>query len=79
MKKYTVFQEHLQKRTIPWPVISQRLSISRTTTSKWAAGIIYPHKPHADLLIALFSNYGVKLDYNDLYQNILVTQTDLAS
>ena len=75
-KTCTVFQSYLLKRTIPWPVISQRLGVDRTAPSKWARGVIFPNKPNADELIKLFSDYGVELDYNDLYQAI---QMDEAS
>lgn len=75
-KTCTVFQGYLLKRTIPWPVISQRLGVDRTAPSKWARGVIYPNKPNADELIRLFGEYGIELDYNDLYQ---IIQMDEAS
>ncbi len=64
------------KRTIPWPVITKRLGVDRTAPAKWARGVIYPNKPNADELIKLFDDYGVALDYNDLYQAV---QMDEAS
>ena len=70
----TVFQSHLLKRSIPWPVISQRLEMDRTAPGKWAHGVIYPNKPNADKLIRLFADYGIELDYNDLYQQVHMDQ-----
>lgn len=70
----TVFQSHLLKRAIPWPVIARRLGVDRTAPSKWANGVIYPNKPNADELIKLFADFGIELDYNDLYQQVLMDQ-----
>lgn len=78
MKSCTVFQDHLVKRTIPWSVIQQRLQVHRTAPSQWARGVIYPNKPNADALIRLFADYGVELDYNDIYR-LLEKSMDEAS
>lgn len=64
----TVLQYHLRVKTIPQSVIITRLGLDRTTLGKWKLGILFPHRLNAQLLIELFAEYEVRLDFNDIYR-----------
>ncbi len=64
----TVLQYHLRNKTIHHKVIVQALKLDRTTVRKWSIGELYPHRPNATKLIEVFGDYGIELDYNDIYR-----------
>ena len=69
MNTCTNLQKYLQQRIVPWKVIRERLDIDRSLPGKWARGSLYPNRFAGQKLISLFAEYGVSLDYNDLYQH----------
>ncbi len=71
MKTITVLQDHLLKRTIPTRVICNRLATDRTAIYAWAHGRGFPNRLNARALIMLFAEYGIELDYNDIYHQSL--------
>lgn len=64
----TVLQHHLKVKTIPQEVIITRLGLDRSTLGKWKLGVLFPHRLNAEQLIDLFADYGVNLDFNDIYR-----------
>ena len=64
----TVLQYHLQAKTLPQEVILERLQLDRTTLNKWKLGVLYPHRLNAQELISLFADFGIRLDFNDIYR-----------
>lgn len=64
----TVLQHHLKVKTIPQKVIIFRLGLDRTTLGKWKLGVLFPNRLNAEQLIDLFADYGVSLDFNDIYR-----------
>ena len=64
----TVLQYHLRHKTIRPRVIQDALRLSRSTVQKWAAGELFPQRPNAVQLIEVFEEYGIELDYNDIYR-----------
>lgn len=67
MDYYTNLQKHLIARAVPWNVIRDRLDVDRTLPNKWSKGVLFPSRIASKKLIALFSEYGIELDYNDIY------------
>ena len=71
MKVITVLQDHLLKKTVPTREICNRLNTDRTAIYAWAHGRGFPNRLNASALIDLFSERGIELDYNDIYQQSL--------
>lgn len=68
----TVLQHHLKAKTIPQEIITERLRLDRTTIQKWKLGVLYPHRLNAEQLIGLFAEFGIELDFNDIYRTQLL-------
>ena len=65
----TVLQHHLKVKTINQELIIERLQLDRSTLNKWKLGLLYPNRLNAEQLIRLFAEFGVVLDFNDVYRS----------
>lgn len=65
----TVLQHHLKVKTIAQELIIERLQLDRSTLNKWKLGLLYPNRLNAEQLIRLFAEFGVVLDFNDVYRS----------
>ncbi|WP_257287828.1 DNA-packaging protein [Endozoicomonas sp. SESOKO2] len=69
----TPFQNLLRQKPRP-PVVSvlrDRLDVDRSTLYRWSKGESYPPYTVAAEIINILAEYGVAMDYNDIYKPCL--------